>query len=152
MAVLVILNCCSKTCAWSITCCMFYNHLLSPLSQLKWVPDHMLVGLQLVQEHWVLVQSILCAASNVEYVILDVEHLFNYYSDSITHLSVLYNYHWICSYNYIYIYIYIYICTYVVIAIILCALMYRAHTYMYNNIRIGTLNLSAAICISMYIS
>ena len=151
MAVLVILNCCSKTCAWSITCCMFYNHLLSPLSQLKWVPDHMLVGLQLVQEHWVLVQSILCAAANVEYVILDVEHLFNHYSDSITHLSVLYNYHWICSYNYIYN-IYKYICTYVVIAIILCALMYRAHTYMYNNIRIGTLNLSTAICISMYIS
>ena len=101
VAMAVVLNCCSKTCAWSITCYMFYNHLLSPLSQLKWVPDHMLVGLQLVQEHWVLVQSILCAAANVDYVILDVEHLFNHFSDSITHLSVLI----ITGYAHIYVHI-----------------------------------------------
>ena len=39
----VALNCCSKACAWSITCCMSHTpHLLSPPSQLKWVPAHML--------------------------------------------------------------------------------------------------------------
>ena len=43
VAMAVVLNCCSKTFAWNITCCMSHTpHLLSPSSQLKWVPAHML--------------------------------------------------------------------------------------------------------------
>ena len=77
------------------------------------------VGLQMVKEIWVLVQSILCAAANVEYLVLHLEHMFNHHSD-----YILYKYHWICSYvcilslpsfyvhsciEHIHIYMYIYI-------------------------------------------
>ena len=55
------------------------------------------IGLQLVQEIWVLVQSILCAAAKGNYVILHVKDIFNYHSDCTICTYVSAKYHWICS-------------------------------------------------------
>ena len=100
------------------------------------------VGLQLVKEIWVLIQSILCAAAKSKYVILHVKDIFNHHSDCTICIYVNAKYHWICSLCNINSYCLLIL---IPIAITLYVCTHVESTYIHPHIH--TLNLSAVICI-----